>query len=98
MTGPVKIYYRIGMVDRTDNVVTVYQSEEKTSPYITYGGTINIDTHINLSVPLSSLIPGHRYYLFFYCLIDGAKAWSGNTPTIAKMQIIDIQGNVYLTF
>ncbi len=98
---PVSIYYRIGILDLTGTLNTEFATNQKENPFVTLlGGTVAIDDQIERHVPLSNLIAGHEYYLYFYCSVYGydknRKTWDGEKR--ASMSLKDIKENVYITF
>ncbi len=88
-----KIYYRIGLWDATTN----QQVNQFYTNQVSTGGT---GKNALGDLPNSSFVfpnpsPGHDYYLYFYCTINGDSQYG---DAGGQITIDGIVGNVYVTF
>lgn len=88
-----KIRYTIGIWDATTNkLVHIFNSATKTTPD---SGSVGIDDYLQVDWSFPDPSPGHDYYIYFNCHIDG-DSYYGNAG--GDMTIDGIAGNVYITF
>jgi len=88
-----KIRYTIGIFDQTTGkVVHILKDTTKTTPD---NGSESIDDHLQGNWFFPNPSPGHGYYIYFHCHIDGG-SYRGSAG--GNMTIDGIEGNVYITF
>jgi hypothetical protein len=88
-----KIRYTIGIFDQTTGkVVHILKDTTKTTPD---NGSESIDDPLQGNWFFPDPSPGHDYYIYFHCHIDGS-SYRGSAG--GNMTIDGIEGNVYITF
>jgi len=88
-----KIYYRIGLWDgTTSRDVHRFKANQVTTPD---SGSASLGDHVSGSFVFDDPSPGHDYYVYFNCQIDG-NSYYGSAK--GKITIDSIEGNLYVSF
>ncbi|MBM4147029.1 MAG: hypothetical protein FJ240_12300 [Nitrospira sp.] len=99
------IYYRVGLWDATTNAaVNVFKTNHVTASCSNYqsgqscNNTKSIGDNVQGSFVFPNPSPGHTYYIFFNCHIDGGSDSYGTTSPSGNIKLDSIAGNIYISF